>query len=119
MASQRREGWQGMASELRAGIVPLLSALIGGLVVAVPTYLSSNRQLDVKMVEIAVNILSQKPEPNIEAARYWAVDVIKAYSTKVPLSPEVQAALIENRALTSPSFVSSIDYSSPIGTPIR
>jgi hypothetical protein len=55
-------------------------------------------QMDVKMVEIAVNILSQKPETNIQHARYWAVDVIKAYA-KVPLSTEIQAALIENRAL--------------------
>jgi hypothetical protein len=101
-----------MASELRAGIVPLLSALVGGLVVAIPTYLSSNRQIDVKMVEIAVNILGQKPEPNIQPARYWAVDVIKAYS-KVPLSPEVQAALIENRAFAPSSgwYVDSyVDY---------
>ena len=90
-----------MAFELRAGIVPLLSALVGGLVVAIPTYLTSNRQMDVKMVEIAVGILGQKPETNIQPARRWAVDVIEAYSTKVPLSPEVQTALIQNRALAN------------------
>ncbi len=100
MASERPDGWRGLGAELRKGIVPFIYAAIGGLVVAVPTYLSSNRQMDVKMLEIAVNILSQKPETNIQPARYWAVDVIKAYS-KVTLSPEVQAALIENRALAA------------------
>ena len=87
-----------MAPELRTGIVSLLSALIGGAVVATPTYLSSNRQMDVKMVEIAVGILSQKPETNIEPARSWAVDVIQHYA-QVELTPDVKKALIENRAL--------------------
>ena len=98
MASKQPAGWKSIVLELRKGIVPFVFAAIGGLVVAVPTYVTSNRQMDVKMVEIAVNILSQKPEPNIQPARYWAVDVIMAYS-KVPLPPEVQTALIENRAL--------------------
>ena len=71
------------------------------------------------MIEIAVDILSQKPEANIEPARYWAVDVIKAYATKVPLSPQVQRALIENRALKSRagSCISAPGTDNPIVQP--
>ena len=121
MASELGAGWQGIASELRKGIVPLIYAAIGGLVVAIPTYLSSNRQMDVKMLEIAVGILAKKPEPNIEPARHWAVKVIGAYSTKVPLSPEVEAALIENRAV-APSYTyygSYSDYSVDTFAPLE
>ena len=60
--------------------------------------MSNNRQMDVKMVEIAVGILSQEPKDNIAPAREWAVDVIQHYA-KDKLSPEVRTALVGNRAI--------------------
>ena len=112
MASEPQNQGQTIRSELLKGLVPLLAAILGGLVVAVPTYLTSNRQMDVKMVEIAVGILSQKPEANIEPARSWAVDVIQHYA-QVELTPDVKKALIENRALgySTPGFNMGYDTS--------
>lgn len=88
-------------SELVAGVV--IAALGAGIGAGV-TYLNTNRQMDVKMVEIAVGILSQEPKDNIAPARQWAVDLIEHYAGVKP-SAEVRAALVENRAL---------DYSEPI-----
>ena len=60
--------------------------------------MSNNRQMDVKMVEIAVGILGQEPKDNIAPAREWAVDVIDHYAEVKP-SPEVRFALVHNQAI--------------------
>ncbi len=84
-------------SELVAGVV--IAALSGGIGAGV-TYLNTNRQMDVKMVEIAVGILSREPTDAIAPAREWAVDVINHYSDAVRLTPAARSALIQNRAVT-------------------
>jgi hypothetical protein len=76
----------------------VIVALATGVVGAALGYMSSNREMDVKMVEIAVGILSQEPKENIAPAREWAVDVISHYAEVKP-SNAVRSALIENRAV--------------------
>ena len=82
-------------------VVTLAAALSGGLVGSVLTYWNTDRQIDVKMIEIAVGILSQEPTDNIAPARIWAVDLVSHYS-EVKLTEEVRTALIENRAIIGP-----------------
>ena len=67
----------------------------GGSAVALFGYLGTNREMDVKMVEIAVGILAKEPTDPIKPVREWAVDVLSEYSD-VSLSPLARAALLEN-----------------------
>jgi hypothetical protein len=76
----------------------VIVALATGIVGAVLGYQSKNREMDVKMVEIAVGILSQEPKEGIAPAREWAVDVINGYSD-VKVTPEARAALVKYRAV--------------------
>lgn len=81
--------------------VPLVSAALGASAVVVAAEYNltgTGRQMDVKMVEIAVGILSKEPKDNIAPAREWAVDVIDHYA-QVPLTPEARSALINNKAV--------------------
>jgi hypothetical protein len=66
--------------------------------------MSTDREIDVKMIEIAVGILSQEPKPNIAPAREWAVDVIARYAEPKP-STAVREALVKHRALRGGVFV--------------
>lgn len=62
-------------------VVPVLTALLGAGVGAVLTYLSASRELDIRLVEIGVGILTSAPEKEKPAAgRSWAVDVMEKYS---------------------------------------
>jgi hypothetical protein len=80
-------------------IPAVIVALATGALGAVLGYMSSNREMDVKMVEIAVGILSQEPQDNIALARQWAVDVISHYSEDgVKPSQEVRDALVNYKA---------------------
>jgi hypothetical protein len=98
-------------------IVPIFTAMIGlfgGLAIALPTYWGNNRQMDVKMVEIAVGILSAEPKDNITPAREWAVEVIDHYS-EVKLAADVKTSLIKFRTIwadNSSSSDSSSNWSS-------
>jgi hypothetical protein len=76
--------------------LPLATALLGGIVGSVLTYWSANREMDVKMVEIALGILAKSPTDPVKPAREWAVDVINQYSA-VKLSPQARDAFLENQ----------------------
>ena len=103
-----------MASITRSEIVfGLVAAAIGGAVVAYANLLITNREMDVKMVEIAVGILSQEPKDSIAPAREWAVDVISYYAGPVRPSDAARSALATFRAV--PSFTSGISYSYSYG----
>jgi hypothetical protein len=83
-------------------VLPLATAILGGGIGSYLTYRSANREMDVKMVEIAVGILSQEPKENIAPAREWAVDVIDYYAEVKP-SSGARKALINNQAVIPPS----------------
>lgn len=72
-----------------------VAALLGGIVGSWLDFDVRDRQLDVRLVEIAVGILQAEPKDNIRPAREWAVDVIAKYSN-VPISPASRVALIDN-----------------------
>jgi len=52
------------------------------------------KELNVKMTEVAITILSNKPSNETKALRRWAVDIINHYS-EIPLSQDVQKNLME------------------------
>ncbi len=89
-----------MASIIRSELfLTLLAGAVGGAVVAIPAYWGANRQMDVKMVEIAVGILAKEPESGVAPAREWAVDVIAEYSAVKP-SDAVRQALVNFKAVS-------------------
>jgi hypothetical protein len=96
-----QEGHMGTLSrgEIMLFILTALAGVITGAVVAVPSYWGTNREMDVKMVEIAVGILSQDPKENIAPAHEWAVDVVSHYAEVKP-SAEVRKALVDYRAVS-------------------
>ena len=79
-------------SNIRDILVPLVSAIAGGIIVAVGNHIINERQIDVKMIEIAVGLIRQPPIDKVQPAREWAVKVIEHYSVK--LSPQARAALL-------------------------
>ena len=101
--------------------VPLLAALIGtggGIWAAHLGLVGTNREMDVKMVEIAIGLLSQEQKESIAPAREWAVDVISFYSApEVKPSESVREALTRHKAvLLYPDYVEfSSEFSGEFG----
>jgi len=81
-----------------AGASAIVAALASGAFGALLGYYSADRQMDVKMLEIAVGILSKDPTDNIAPAREWAVDVIQNFA-EVKLTEEARQSLIDNPAV--------------------
>jgi hypothetical protein len=78
-------------------------ALIGSLASGFYTYTNRNRELDIRLVEIGINILRADPkQTDLKAARGWAVQVIEDYS-KVKFSEADRAALLDKPLLYRPS----------------
>jgi hypothetical protein len=85
-------------------------ALVGTLVTANYTYSSRNRELDIELVKLGVNILRADPkETQTQGAREWAIDVIQKFSG-VPFSPDARKELLGNKLnlAGSSSFLQSI-----------
>lgn len=58
-------------------------------------FFNKNRDLDIKMIEIALGILRENPkESNITAAREWAVNLLDLYSGE-PLSEAARSELLD------------------------
>ena len=81
-------------------IVPLIAAVVGAaatLSMAWFGFLNKDRELDIKMLEIALGILREDPEESkIAAARGWAIDVINA-SAPVQITGAARDELIKQR----------------------
>jgi len=60
------------------------------------SYQAHEREMDTKMVEIAVGILVTDPKTTTDAPREWAVKVINHYSP-VPVDDKTTKALVENK----------------------
>lgn len=92
-----------LASSLLAAIVALAVSVIGGLVSINIASREGTRQLrmhetdtGVRMVEIAIGILSTPPDENTKPLRKWAVDLLSTYAPiNVPLDEESKSALLE------------------------
>ena len=79
---------------METALVGLIGVLIGSGI----TYLTHREGLGVKMIEIAIGLLAEKPDPSTKVLRDWAVDILAHYSRAVPLSAEAKDEL-RKRAL--------------------
>jgi len=88
-----------------AGLSAAIGAVGGPYLTSRVDYFTRNREMDIKMVEIAVGILrsDNKTEPGVAPARAWAADVIDRYS-QIPLSSEARKSLIEFGVYYDTSF---------------
>lgn len=93
---------------MREAFIGFLGVLIGGGIAAITSYVVNERQIDVKMIEIAVDILKQDPNGGLQPARKWAVDVIRKNA-----SPRLSDAAYE--ALTRCRLVDPNDKFGRIG----
>ena len=83
-----------MNTEIRVVVISAVTALITSGLVAVIDYTVREREMDIKMMEIAVGLLKEPADGPLQPARKWAVDVISYYSKGgVPLSSEANVAL--------------------------
>lgn len=79
-------------------LVPLVSAIIGGLIVSFFSFGANERTIQAKYVEIA-NILRDKPTKENMELRKWAVANINEYAD-IKLSKKLQDDLIERIPIT-------------------
>jgi hypothetical protein len=81
-------------SDIRTVVISAITALTTSGLVALVDYTIREREMDIKMMEIAVGLLKENPEGPLQPARVWAVDVISYYSKGgVPLSDGASVAL--------------------------
>jgi hypothetical protein len=71
---------------------------MAGFIPAALDYAVRQREMSIKMIEIAVGILTAKPDDSIRPARKWAVQVISKYAAdmEVPIDEDVRRALYDN-----------------------
>jgi hypothetical protein len=86
---------------LAATLIPLALAVIGHFY----TEATKAKERETHFVDLAVNILSQKPTSETKSTREWAIRVIDRYS-EVKFTTEEKTALAEHVRITS----SSIEY---------
>lgn len=94
MARTQANWWEFSFPQIVTIIVAVLgsTASLGG---AYLSYTQGNRELDVKLIEIAVGILRTDPkQTEVKAARAWAVEIIEK-SSGTRFSPADRAELIQ------------------------
>ena len=83
-----------MNTDIRVVVISAITALITSGLVALVDYTVRKREMDIKMMEIAVGLLKEEANGPLQPARAWAVDVISYYSKGgVPLSDDANVAL--------------------------
>ena len=92
MIASKKKGAEPMNNAVWAAIIAG-ATLLGVLVGTGVEHVSRERELDIKMIETALGILSVKPEPSTQPVRVWAMDVIDQYSD-VKLSPDARRVLL-------------------------
>ncbi len=94
--SDATEKTKGAVSGLQTAGIAAMAAVIGALVSAWFPYLSRDRELDIRLVEIGVGILRADPEKSgVSAARQWAIVAIEENSG-IEFTPKDRAELLEN-----------------------
>jgi len=89
-----------MNPDTRVAVISAITALITSGLVALGDYSVRAREMDIKMMEIAVGLLKEDPKGPLQPAREWAVDVMSYYSKGgVPLSVDASVALKGHRIL--------------------
>ena len=92
-------------------------ALVGALVGAAADYQLRSRDLDIKMIDVAIAVLKSDcvHEPGLVPARKWAVDIVGRFSP-VPMGADAKLALTEN-SIRGADFIS--DFSNDFATVAR
>ena len=85
---------------IREVLIPLLAAVIGGagtVFVGLSGHFNKNREMDIKMLELSLQILREDPsQSQINSARGWAVDLINHVSP-VRIPTDARDQLIKNK----------------------
>jgi hypothetical protein len=82
---------------ITAAGIACVGAVVSALIPALYTHTSRNRELDIKLVEIAISILRADPkETQTQGARTWAIEVIEAHSGR-KFSAEARSELLQNK----------------------
>ena len=75
-------------------IVKIISEIIAIVVIAFYGYRINatlkQKELNVKMIELSIDILTIKPSKEADPLREWAIDILDRYS-EVPISEEARA----------------------------
>jgi hypothetical protein len=82
-----------MNSSVTTALIAAGFGLVGGLIGGALDYVVREREINVKMVEIAVGLLREDPKGRLQPAREWAVQVIDDNSD-TPLSDAARQALL-------------------------
>jgi hypothetical protein len=82
----------------------VLGVLLGTIVTALLPYWNRNRELDIKLVEIAIGVLRAEPNTDVAGARGWAIRVINEKSG-IPFSQTEQKELIDHPLPFTPTDV--------------
>jgi hypothetical protein len=97
--AQRREKdlWDKLAvcaAVFASILVPVVLAVVG------QAYTSAMKESEnrVKYTELAISVLKNKPRPDNQDIRAWAIDIVDRFSG-VPLSPELRKSLL-SKSLT-------------------
>jgi hypothetical protein len=97
-----------MADGVKTAFIGAIAGVVGGVLSSAGSLLVAHyegaRQIEihqedtgVKMVEIAIGIVSAEPKPQNKPLRQWAVKVLTKYApADVPLGEAAQALLFEN-----------------------
>ena len=72
-----------------------MAALLGGFAGSWIEHTSRERELNIKMIELAIGLLKEEPNGPLKPARDWAVGVISKYAKNEgdPLSEDALEAL--------------------------
>lgn len=84
-----------LAKVIASIVIPILIFVYGNKINAT----LKEKEIGVKYIEIATNILTQQPKNTPVSIRKWAIEVLNVYSEKVPFSQEVINELHEKPLL--------------------
>ncbi len=86
-------------------VAGVLGTLLGATVSPVVNYLTNEKQLDVKMLEIGLGILREPPKEDAQAMRAWAIDLIEKSSGRAFNEKQRDLLLHKELAVRSPVTV--------------
>jgi hypothetical protein len=75
-------------------VAGVLGTLLGTTVSPLVNYLTNERQVDVKMLEIGLGILREPPKEDAQAMRAWAIEIIEKSSGR-PFSEQQRDILLK------------------------
>jgi hypothetical protein len=83
-------------------VAGVLGTLLGATVSPLVNYLTNERQVDVKMLEIGLGILREPPKEDAQTMRAWAIEIIEKSSGR-PFSEEQRNSLLHKELAVRPS----------------